>query len=113
MVHRRTLITAAAATIAAPMLRAQTLQSLPNGPVRIIVGFPPGGGTDILARVLAPRLQELWKLTVMRMGPLGSVCARSIGAARVAAVAVIRVRRFIRVSGDFVLPPSPSGRGLG
>jgi tripartite-type tricarboxylate transporter receptor subunit TctC len=59
---RRTLITATAATLAAPMLRAQTL---PNGPVRIIVGFPPGGGTDILARVLAPRLQEMWKLNVL------------------------------------------------
>ena len=59
---RRTLITATAASLAAPMLRAQTL---PNGPVRIIVGFPPGGGTDILARVLAPRLQEMWKLNVL------------------------------------------------
>lgn len=62
MIRRRTLVTAAAATLATPMLRAQTL---PSGPVRIIVGFPPGGGTDILARVLAPRLQELWKLNVL------------------------------------------------
>ena len=61
-IRRRTLITATAASLAAPMLRAQTL---PNGPVRIIVGFPPGGGTDILARVLAPRLQEMWKLNVL------------------------------------------------
>ncbi len=61
-IRRRTLITVTAASLAAPMLRAQTL---PNGPVRIIVGFPPGGGTDILARVLAPRLQEMWKLNVL------------------------------------------------
>ena len=27
-------------------------QNLPGGPVRIIVGFPPGGGTDALARVV-------------------------------------------------------------
>ena len=47
--QRRTFVTATAATaatLAAPMLRAQTL---PNGPVRIIVGFAPGGGTDALA----------------------------------------------------------------
>jgi tripartite-type tricarboxylate transporter receptor subunit TctC len=59
---RRTLLTATAATLAAPMLSAQTL---PAGPIRIIVGFPPGGGTDILARTLAPRLQEMWKVSVV------------------------------------------------
>ncbi|MBU3654611.1 MAG: tripartite tricarboxylate transporter substrate binding protein, partial [Limnohabitans sp.] len=47
---RRTLIAATAVTLAAPLVKAQ---SLPKGPVRIIVGFPPGGGTDALARVVA------------------------------------------------------------
>ncbi len=75
---RRTLITATATTaagLAAPMLRAQTL---PAGPIRIIVGFPPGGGTDILARVLAPRLQEMWKVNVVvenRAGAAGVLAA--------------------------------------
>ena len=78
MLQRRTLLSAAAgaaATLATPMLRAQTL---PSGPIRIVVGFPPGGGTDILARVLAPRLQELWKLTVLvenKAGAAGVVAA--------------------------------------
>jgi tripartite-type tricarboxylate transporter receptor subunit TctC len=63
--QRRTLISgaaASAASLAAPRLMAQTL---PSGPVRIVVGFPPGGGTDILARVLGQRLQDLWKVSVL------------------------------------------------
>ncbi len=33
-------------------------QAWPSRPVRIIVPFPPGGGLDFFARVLAPKLQE-------------------------------------------------------
>ena len=33
-------------------------QSFPNRPVRIIVPFPPGGGTDVAARAVAPRMAE-------------------------------------------------------
>lgn len=63
--QRRTFISATAATaamVAAPMLRAQTL---PAGPVRIVVGFPPGGGTDALARVLGQKLGVMWNTSVI------------------------------------------------
>ena len=72
---RRTFTAAAAATLAAPMLRAQTL---PSGPIRIIVGFAPGGGTDILARVMGQKLGEMWKTTVLvenRAGATGPIAA--------------------------------------
>ena len=52
----------AAALLGAPaFVRAQTW---PNGPVRIVVGFPPGGGTDALARVVSAKLSEMWKQQV-------------------------------------------------
>jgi tripartite-type tricarboxylate transporter receptor subunit TctC len=58
--QRRSILRAAGATaaaIAAPSLRAQ---GWPYGPVRIVVGFPPGGGTDALARVLSVKLTQMW-----------------------------------------------------
>ncbi len=54
--QRRSFI-AAASTLAAPAVLAQ---EWPSGPVRIVVGFPPGGGTDALARVVAQKLTLMW-----------------------------------------------------
>ena len=72
---RRSLITAAATTLAAPMLPAQTL---PSGPVRIVVGFPPGGGTDALARVVGQKLGVMWNTSVLienKAGAAGVIAA--------------------------------------
>ena len=40
-------------------------QSFPGKPVRIIVAFPPGGGVDIVARVMGPKLTEIWNQPVV------------------------------------------------
>jgi tripartite-type tricarboxylate transporter receptor subunit TctC len=52
---RRRHLLAAAALPAAP--RLARAQSWPNGPVRIIAPFPPGGSVDTIARLLVPALQ--------------------------------------------------------
>lgn len=57
---KRTLCTIAAllaATLAAVLAPAAHAQSYPARQVKIIVPFPPGGSTDIMARVIASRLQ--------------------------------------------------------
>ena len=40
-------------------------QEFPSKPVRIIVPFPPGGGADALARIMQPKLTEIWKQPVV------------------------------------------------
>jgi tripartite-type tricarboxylate transporter receptor subunit TctC len=53
-------------------------QAYPNKPVRMIVGFPPGGGTDVVARVIAQKLTEWWGQAVTvenRAGATGTIGA--------------------------------------
>ncbi len=49
-------------TVASLLLLAATgawAQAYPSKPIRMIVGFPPGGSNDIVARIIAPKLGEL------------------------------------------------------
>jgi tripartite-type tricarboxylate transporter receptor subunit TctC len=77
--HRRTLI---AATAAAPLARPALAQGpWPERPIRIVVAFPAGGGTDILARLLAEPLAPLLGGTIIvenRSGSSGMIAAEHV-----------------------------------
>ncbi len=54
MIDRRSLLGGAILLAVPAIARAQG--AWPNGPIRIVVPFPPGGSTDALSRMLQPRL---------------------------------------------------------
>ncbi len=71
---------AAAALLAAfPLLAAA--QAFPSKPVKIIVPFTAGGGTDVVARLLAQKLQDAWGQTVIvenKAGAGGNIGADAV-----------------------------------
>lgn len=68
---------------ASPLLarRALAEADFPSRPVRIVVGFPPGGGIDILARLMAPKMSERLGQPVVvenRAGANGLIATQSV-----------------------------------
>src|SRR3981081_3400607 len=64
---------------AGPAARAQ--QGLPTGTIRILVGFPPGGGSDIMARYVADKLRERTGANVIvdnRPGASGAIAIEAL-----------------------------------
>jgi tripartite-type tricarboxylate transporter receptor subunit TctC len=61
---RRALLSAAAGALAAatfgPASRAFAQERFPTRPVRVVLGFAPGGGADIYLRSVALRLNQIW-----------------------------------------------------
>ncbi len=72
-------LAAVAALAPAAQFHAQTF---PARPVRIIVPFPAGGPSDILSRMMAPKLTEIWnqQITVDNRPGAGTIIGTEIGA---------------------------------
>lgn len=76
---RRTLITLTGAAMAAPWIGAHAQNKIAGGrPITLIVSYPPGGGADLMARTIAPRLEAALGQTVVvenKAGASGQVAA--------------------------------------
>src|SRR5258706_7634949 len=62
--------------IGALMGSAVLAQTYPSKPVRLIVTYPPAGSSDLMARILAQKLSELWGQPVIvenKAGAAGSI----------------------------------------
>jgi len=73
----RTFIVAGASLLLLPCAQAQ---EYPTKPVRILVGFAPGGGTDIMARTVGAKLSESLKQQFVvdnRPGANGNLAAKA------------------------------------
>src|SRR5258708_32866652 len=74
-----TLLGAMAAALAAADVQAQT--GWPAGTIKLVVAYPPGGSTDVIARLVQPCLQERLATTVIvenRSGGSGSVATPAV-----------------------------------
>lgn len=82
---RRSLISRTfGAALALSCLFAGAVQAQNTTPVRILVGFPPGGGTDAIARTLAEKLKDQLNVPVVvenRAGAGGQIAAQALKAA--------------------------------
>ena len=76
---RRRMLAAASALALAPLpLRADTF---PDKPLHLVVGFPPGSGPDVVARLLGQKLAELLKQQVVvdnKPGAGGQIATQSV-----------------------------------
>jgi tripartite-type tricarboxylate transporter receptor subunit TctC len=80
MLSRRRFVALASAALTAPSLVSSRAWSAdwPRKPVRVVVPFTPGGSTDITARLVGNRLQEVWGQTVVvenKPGAGGNIAA--------------------------------------
>ena len=82
-VSRRRFLYLASAAVAVSVSRTAWAQAYPARPVRIVVGFPPGGPQDMLARIIGQRLSE-------RLGEPFIIENRPGGSGNIATEAVMR-----------------------
>lgn len=60
-----TLLARVALSLGCALLGNANASTFPDRPIRLVVPFAPGGGSDVVGRILAQKLSELWKSPVV------------------------------------------------
>jgi tripartite-type tricarboxylate transporter receptor subunit TctC len=85
-------------------------QTFPNKPIRLIVGFAPGGGTDIVARALGPKIGEILGQPVIienRSGAAGTIAADYVAKSPADGYTLLMGHSNSNAIAPFVLPKIP------
>jgi tripartite-type tricarboxylate transporter receptor subunit TctC len=83
--NRRYFLQAAAAATAVPWVARAQSAAWPEAPIKLVVPFPPGGGTDTVSRMVAEKLTTLKKWQVIvdnRPGAAGNIGLDQVSKAR-------------------------------
>ncbi len=81
---RHSLVGTCLLAAAATLCGAAHAQGFPAKPVRLIVGFSPGGGTDTIARLISRKLGDTWPVALVienRAGADGSIATEIVSKA--------------------------------
>ena len=78
---KRLTLAGAAATVLLAALPATSFAAFPDKAVKVVIGYGPGSSTDIVGRVMAQALAELWKQPVVvenKAGAAGNIAADAV-----------------------------------
>ena len=64
-IPRRRFLQLTGAAALAPFAQVARADTFPSRVVKLVVGFPPGGGADLASRIVANRLSEIWSQQVI------------------------------------------------
>ena len=83
-VPRRTLLAGGLLAASAVLARPALAETWPSRPIRLVVGYAPGGLTDLIARMIGPSLTEEWGQPVVvenRTGAAGNLATEYVARA--------------------------------
>ncbi|MBS7699959.1 MULTISPECIES: tripartite tricarboxylate transporter substrate binding protein [unclassified Chelatococcus] len=84
MIKRRALLVAGATLALVGSIAGASAADFPTKPVKLVIPYPPGGPTDLVGRLVAQRLSDLWKQPVVvdnKAGASGTIGSDAVARA--------------------------------